>query len=165
MSRARFPRKMVNFHPLQSPLVFFFFVNFSPALYYLNAWNRVVHQPDVSCSLPWIIHNFEHIQKIYVKKTRKQKQKFSSQQHFKRDHCKLSFLSPAPRFRVSSRGYLACVLFTISPNGELARRLPDCILTSQRFVTFTHGVLRYNIRKIVFRTVMYQKREQFCSCT
>ena len=24
-----------------SPLVFFFFVNFSPALYYLNAWNRL----------------------------------------------------------------------------------------------------------------------------
>ena len=29
-------------------------------------------------------YNFEHIQKIYVKKTRKQKQKFSSYQHFKK---------------------------------------------------------------------------------
>ena len=32
-------------------------------------------------------------------------------------------LSPAPRFRVSSRVPLEGILFTISPNGELARRL------------------------------------------
>ena len=32
--------------PLQSPLVFFFFfVKFSPALYYLNAWNRLISKP------------------------------------------------------------------------------------------------------------------------
>ena len=29
------------FPPLVSPRLFFFFVNFSPALYYLNAWNTL----------------------------------------------------------------------------------------------------------------------------
>ena len=33
------------FPPLVSPR-FFFFVNFSPAPYYPNAWNRLVYQPD-----------------------------------------------------------------------------------------------------------------------
>ena len=35
---------------------------------------------------------------------------------------------PNPRFHVSSRVLLARLLFTISPNGELARRLDDCNL-------------------------------------
>ena len=42
---------------------------------------------------------------------------------FMRDHCKLSFLSPIAHFCVSSCMPLMHLLFTISPNGELARRL------------------------------------------
>ena len=42
---------------------------------------------------------------------------------FMRDHCKLSFLSPTAHFRVSSCLPLALLLFTISPNVELAHRL------------------------------------------
>ena len=42
---------------------------------------------------------------------------------FMRDHCKLSFLSPTAHFCVSSCMPLMHLLFTISPNGELARRL------------------------------------------
>ena len=42
---------------------------------------------------------------------------------FMRDHCKLSFLSPTAHFRVSSCMPLMHLLFTISPNGELAHRL------------------------------------------
>ena len=30
-----------DIHPPVERLAFFFFVNFSPALYYLNAWNRL----------------------------------------------------------------------------------------------------------------------------
>ena len=42
---------------------------------------------------------------------------------FMRDHCKLSFLSPTAHFCVSSCMPVVHLLFTISPNGELARRL------------------------------------------
>ena len=42
---------------------------------------------------------------------------------FMRDHCKLSFLSPTAHFCISSCMPLMHLLFTISSNGELARRL------------------------------------------
>ena len=45
--------------PLQSPLVLFFFVNLSPALYYLNVWNRPLGISTLLVLLPLLLCLYE----------------------------------------------------------------------------------------------------------
>ena len=39
--------RLTPFSPFQSSLVFYFFVNFSPALFNLNVWNRLARPEEV----------------------------------------------------------------------------------------------------------------------
>ena len=61
--------------PSSLPSFFFFFVNFSPALYYLNAWNRLLYPVILFCG-KGISRLSCLYARAYLKKCRRLKQNF-----------------------------------------------------------------------------------------